>query len=189
MSTEAASVPWTPVQEAELCNLWNAGTSRVDIARIMGKTVNAVKARARKLKLRSDNAFLPWIPYDEKRLAEMWAAGVSTRQIAVTIGLSANAIKAKVKRLGLAPRRHPPRTRVAQRPSWKSYGHRGQSRPPSKPVPMPTTVPEPVTTPVGLLDRTGCAWPVNDGGPFLFCNHPTEGTYCEHHRQRMYRPW
>lgn len=39
-----------------------------------------------------------------------------------------------------------------------------------------------------LADRTGCAFPVNNGGPFLFCNAEVgeQSPYCAHHRQRMY---
>jgi hypothetical protein len=41
------------------------------------------------------------------------------------------------------------------------------------------------STPVGLLDRTGCKWPVTVSGQTLFCNcelHADEKNYCPAHR-------
>lgn len=186
MSTEAASVPWTPEQDAVLRSMWAANATRPEIAAHLGRSLNSVNARSKRLDL------LPkvlWSKEREERLAQLWADHVQDHVIAEMFGLTRSAIKNKVQRLKLPPRHMVRQPQLQKRATWRSYGHRGQVRLPSKPVPMPTTVPEPVTTPVGLLDRTGCAWPVNDGGPFLFCNHPTEGTYCEHHHQRMYRPW
>ena len=45
----------------------------------------------------------------------------------------------------------------------------------------------PDAVPVGLMERTGCAYPVTERGPHLFCNAACEGSYCEFHRQVMYK--
>lgn len=39
---------------------------------------------------------------------------------------------------------------------------------------------------VRLVDCEGCTWPLNDGGPYLFCGHDKFGkySYCEHHHER-----
>lgn len=39
---------------------------------------------------------------------------------------------------------------------------------------------------VRLVDCEGCTWPLNDGGPYLFCGHAKFGkyAYCEHHHER-----
>lgn len=34
------------------------------------------------------------------------------------------------------------------------------------------------------LKRHQCRWPLNDGGPYLFCAAETTGSYCEHHAER-----
>lgn len=36
---------------------------------------------------------------------------------------------------------------------------------------------------VSLIDNTGCWWPLNDGGPYVFCGHARLGSYsyCERH--------
>ena len=59
-------------------------------------------------------------------------------------------------------------------------------KPKAKP-PAPISEP-PQSTPVTLLDREPwqCRWPVNDGGPFLFCGAAKgdyDPTYCQHHRR------
>ena len=48
--------------------------------------------------------------------------------------------------------------------------------------------PLPGTVPVSLEDRTGCAWPVTDRPPHLFCNEPRKPStpYCPHHHS-IYR--
>lgn len=50
------------------------------------------------------------------------------------------------------------------------------------------SIPAPTTAHVTLMERTGCAWPTNDGRPYLFCDASTDGhgSYCPHHRERMY---
>lgn len=37
------------------------------------------------------------------------------------------------------------------------------------------------------LDRGECKWPVNKGGPFMFCAAEAEGNYCNHHFIRSRR--
>ena len=49
--------------------------------------------------------------------------------------------------------------------------------------------PSPLPYGVTLMDRApcGCAWPVNDGSPFLFCNQRRVGgkSYCAEHLGKM----
>lgn len=53
-----------------------------------------------------------------------------------------------------------------------------------------TRRPLPGSNPKTLELRTGCCWPVNDGGPFLFCDDTRDGTsrYCPAHRKIGTRP-
>lgn len=48
----------------------------------------------------------------------------------------------------------------------------------------------PGSSPVPLADRTGCAWPLGDGHPFLFCNLPTDPGrhWCQAHFVMGNRP-
>lgn len=82
------------------------------------------------------------------------------------------------------PRKNPiykkPKAATPRPASWFTRGYRPRRDP-------TVTIPPPDTVFATLELRTGCAWPVNDGKPFLFCDAPTEGSpYCPHHRQRMY---
>lgn len=37
---------------------------------------------------------------------------------------------------------------------------------------------------VTLFENAGCMWPVNDGGPYLFCGHVKfKGSYCQYHHE------
>lgn len=38
---------------------------------------------------------------------------------------------------------------------------------------------------VTMFENTGCMWPANSGGPYLFCGHAKfKGSYCERHYVR-----
>lgn len=43
---------------------------------------------------------------------------------------------------------------------------------------------------VRLEDNNGCSWPLNDGGPYLFCGHGKidKSSYCQHHHDRSKGP-
>ena len=130
-------------------------------------------------------------------MRQMNAAFASEAQMAAALGMTERAVAAKRKRLGL----YSDRKRAAEianatkfrlgmigkkkvkepRPvkhksesaAWLASVSDGRSNP----------FPKPQTTPVELHDVTGCKWPVNDGGPFLFCNAPKDNhNYCDHHR-------
>lgn len=114
---------------------------------------------------------------------------------------SVGQIKAQLKRLGLggtakpaAPARRKPKQ---TQPAPKSDAPAPEAVQPVS-IPRPTPVQAPAAAgPVTLLDRTAaqCCWPVNDGGPFLFCGAPkrqprTERdtaylSYCDRHFRRL----
>lgn len=37
------------------------------------------------------------------------------------------------------------------------------------------------------LGRRQCKWPLNNGGPYLFCAADADGNYCQHHHSRLRR--
>jgi GcrA cell cycle regulator len=144
--------------------------------------------------------------------AEMWNAGISGTVIARTIGASRNAVISKAHRTqdlftarhgagkgirsDLGPRK-PAKGIVFQR-SRKSKQQREAERLlhlERLAMPDPNSYDaERLPHAKTLLDRgpRECCWPVNSGGPFLYCaaeatDGPTEGsrTYCRHHHLRM----
>ena len=128
-------------------------------------------------------------------LRALWASGVTCAQIGKTMGITRNAVIGKVHRLKMQLRRVSPVKRAT--PTTKHARKAPPSLPtimahkaPRLPKPRPEPIPAPVgMAGVGLFDRTGCAYPINDGPGFLFCNHVTGGgSYCQYHKQIMYTP-
>lgn len=153
-----------------------------------------------------------WTEENMAYLQEHYANGETASELAVFFGVTRNAVCGKLARLHIYRPRNPlqgPRA-VRQRPK--------PSKPVTKPVAKPVraiTLPAiapfraastytrgyrprrepkvdiapPPTEHAPLMARTGCAFPVNDGAPFLFCNAALDlpvSAYCAHHRQRMF---
>lgn len=138
---------------------------------------------------------------DKRQLVKFYADDdLSAGAIAKIIGVTRNAIigvvhrsKGKVKLAGGLS--HPPSSRP-RRPK--------KPRPPRRRIVLPPPVdvspvlnketiwqPLPGSQPAGLLQRTGCAFPVQVDGRTLFCNcavKPGTGAYCEPHAKAMRRP-
>lgn len=117
--------------------------------------------------------FHNWTEADHATLRKLWAQGLSGRHIAphLTGNFSKAAIYKRARKLGL-PLREGIRT--------------GR---PQKAVPAPSVA---HVEPLGvvLLERTGCAWPVNNGNPYRFCNdtRKSQSSYCQIHAERMIKP-
>jgi len=123
---------------------------------------------------------------DIEASAKLWKEGLSASQIASRFGVSRNVIvglayrnrdqfPARQKRTLAPVRREPPR--------------------PRKQAPEPTPEPEiPATAydaerlqsakQLHQLSAGECCWPLNTGGPYLFCAAETTGRYCRNHHAR-----
>lgn len=134
----------------------------------------------------------------------------SAGQIAAALGVSRNAVIGVVYRsngaVRLANRRQETGTKRRRRRRARSeHGAKAALvRTKKQPIPMdpaladelensPTWRPLPGSEPVGLLERTGCAWPVTVEGRTLFCNCAIEkgARYCADHaaiHQKRGRP-
>ena len=137
-----------------------------------------------------------WNAENVSKLEKLWAEGYSCSEIAcrISTGITRNAVIGKVHRLKLTPRvmRIPvtPTQRQAKREKKermkknciRSHDIAPVIRFPKAP---PKMIEPPNSAHVTLVNRTGCCWPVNDGGPFLFCNADRHGKsdYCEFHLQ------
>lgn len=153
-----------------------------------------------------------WTPARYAVLEKMWLDGKSAQDIATALGgeISRNAVISKANRTGLAARRSPEATAIAQGAGRRKSGETRAASPkpklaaspgpgakgvggwgvqPGEPVPpyKPGKV-EGDGPPLNLtlleLPANGCKWPVNDGRPhFLFCGHRRLGErpYCRGH--------
>lgn len=116
----------------------------------------------------------PWASAHEDELRRLAVAeGLTNSVIAVRLNAkygtshTKNAIIGKRRRLGLV-----------------------ETRPDAKPAAIDA---KPPGSRVTLLNRTRrqCGWPVNDGGPFLFCGAEKDdpkNSYCAYHRRLASRP-
>lgn len=152
----------------------------------------------------------PWTDERIDVLKARFIKGDTAGEIADYFNITRNAVCGKLARLNLfrkigprpskiakvqlpRPPSESPKSRARRAPSMpeikafrpaKSFTRRYRAR--REPV---MVLPAPVSENVPLLDRTGCAFPVNDGAPFLFCNavrDEPKSAYCAHHRQRMF---
>lgn len=130
-------------------------------------------------------------------LRTMWPTNASLAEIAAAIGTTRKAITGKRQRLGLPPRDPNINAKVGANARW--IKERDAGNPVNKWLPKVTQpwrykrlagaeLLAPDSNPVPLEYRMGCCFPINDGGPFLFCNAPTSADYCEFHKTMMFEP-
>jgi GcrA cell cycle regulator len=123
---------------------------------------------------------------DIEASAKLWKDGLSASQIASRFGVSRNVIvglayrnrdqfPARKKRKLAQVRREPPRARK-QAPQPK----------PEPEIPATAYDAERLQSAKQLhqLSVGECCWPLNTGGPYLFCAAETTGRYCQNHHAR-----
>lgn len=129
-----------------------------------------------------------WLPETVTQLRELWPLGLSHAVMAERLGVSKNAISGKAHRIGLPPRINPafptvpPGTRGER--SHKAPEPEGKPllaidrKPPEAPKSRPGVALPQLYQPV-----RECAWPLNSGRPWKFCEAPTVPgrMYCGDH--------
>lgn len=93
---------WTEGEHLMLEQMVDSGVSEADMARILDRSVLAIRSKrfTRDLRIR-----LPWTPKDEQQLRDFVAVGLSLTQISRRTGRSVQAIRRAIDRLNL--RREP----------------------------------------------------------------------------------
>ena len=123
---------------------------------------------------------------DIEASAKLWSEGLSASQIASRFGVSRNVI------VGLAYRnrdRFPSRQKRKPAPRREPRRRLREQAPELKAEPeLPATAydAERLTHAKLLHELTAgeCCWPLNTGGPYLFCAAETTGRYCRNHKSR-----
>ena len=186
---------WTPYRIEKIRAMWVAGRTAADIGAAINVGRNAVIGKIYRMGLsrtKKPRAPKPHTPqtfrnkttsvWTDDRVAEMRRMWMDhpTTEIAAAIGMTASAVMHKAHRLRLHNKNQlATQNRHMARRSAEKHS---PGRPPTYARIVPVA---PDMRPVTLFERTGCAFPINDGGPFLFCNHATAETYCEFHKRVM----
>lgn len=188
------------VDIARASTLWREGKTRVEIAERFGVTDSVMKHVVRKNRdhfphrerqLTHDDM---WSDDELKQASDMWKRGDSAEIIADRFGVARNTIfgLAQRKRDWFPARQHGGRT-VARRNSTPSERVEIAKR---QAAAFRSTVLKPVklndydaarlphAKELSDLTKCECKWPLNDGGPFLFCAEVATGDYCRSHHAR-----
>lgn len=185
--TKLNRIDWTSERLSALEAMWCKGQSAAKIGKAVGASRNAVMRRVNRLGLTRHgrkNAVeraLPWSDDAIDTLRRVWLTARAD-EIASMLGRTVSAVEKMGHRLKLPNKNRNPFGR-------KLTGFTFRARKVRSPVSKVRVLPEPPPMrPVDLFARTGCCFPVNDGGPFLFCNNSKErGDYCSYHHQVMRR--
>lgn len=207
-----SSCDWTQAMDAELLRLGKTDMRFVRIAECLNAkfgtalTKNAVIGRHRRLTQSARTGVDFWKPEVDKALRAAHAEGLTSRGVAdrltcqFGVRYSHQRVERQIRLLGLASLKRPPRfatgAKTAPKPKPPEI-----AKPAAAPAPKPQRVkvfggPElipakPVT--LAVRRRHQCAWPLNDGNPFLFCGaskmqrqslDEPEYAYCPHHQWR-----
>lgn len=192
---------WTPAEDAQLKHLFEVERKSSTEIDLPGRTLIAVKNRIQSLDLKWSGVRNAWTAEEDKQLRQLWVVeGLSAGQIEKRMpGRERNAIIGRARRQGFTRVDGGEATRAQQHVKpFKPIAERRPSRPrnmirfgsltiPKSIISAKAPAPErPVVNPVTLLDRRPeqCGWPINDGGPFLYCGAPKatgHKRYCSTH--------
>ena len=205
---------WTDADNSAIARGLKADTSYLDIADSLGRSRQAVKAQARKLRInKAKPVGAPGSWHDDRvdLLKLLWAEGLSASQIAGRLGhVTRNAVIGKVHRLGLQSRVTKARKKNAPRRATprdsKTYDNNGLSRKRktltasnrytigvgnprlvAEPMPMPTPTEMDIPR-IKFADVTDalCKWIVTTSGPAMCCGDTSvpNKPYCLGHLER-----
>jgi hypothetical protein len=183
---------WSLETRSYALELRKQGETYVKIAEILGKGSKAVETYLLRVQRLTGFIVTPprnptkyrnvfWNKERKDNLLVLLESGKSRSEAGTALGVSRNAVTSVVDRMRLAG------VTVKCNPAGSRVGGHMKSTAPR----LPRHTEHPPMTPVGLLDRTGCAFPTNNGGPYLFCNNHIHGQspYCEFHGNLMFKSY
>ncbi|PDT42020.1 MULTISPECIES: GcrA family cell cycle regulator [Sinorhizobium] len=129
-------------------------------------------------------------PVDIEAASKLWRDDLSASQIASRFGVSRNVI------VGIAfrnraffpekQRSRSTRPEKAACPPRKVETRKLYTPHEAEPIPVSNYDAKRLPYAKHLVDLLPgeCKWPLNNGGPYLFCAAKTAGKYCQHHQSR-----
>lgn len=95
---------WSAEQTQETKKLWADGMSAGEIAKITGRTRNAILGRLHRLKNASTNSNAFWTPQMVEELKQYRSQGLTSHQIGELLGKTPKAVVAACSRYNVGPR-------------------------------------------------------------------------------------
>jgi GcrA cell cycle regulator len=193
---------WTDEKIEQLKELYAAGHSCSVIAERLRTTRNSVIGKVHRLKLTPRfTVQFQWSYQKIEQLRNLCATSLTYEGLAKTLGCSESSVARKLAALGwreyklkeIRPEpieRRPLDPKVFARktkpktPSPHLCGEKDYSRSiRRRQLGWFRALPD--TTPVGIVEVTGCRFPVTEDSPFLFCDAPrfTKASYCGYHQR------
>jgi DNA-binding CsgD family transcriptional regulator len=90
---------WTNEDDKKLIYYWNSDMETKKIARILKRSVIAVRRKAKSLKLKKRRITIPWKPIEVEMLIEMNKQGKTDEEIAYELGRSYGSVNSKREHL------------------------------------------------------------------------------------------
>lgn len=192
MAENVYGLHWSNERVAELRRLFYEGRNKVQIAKTMGTTRDAVSKKMSRLGLNRSIQFQVWTDERVEELKRLFDEKLSAAETATKMGggLTRLSIIGKWHRLGLkrgrkGTYRKPSEPTKARKPticsfsSWSSFSV--ESKPQIIPVEPEVDV-VPLHIPFDELSSKNCHWPYGNGPSFTFCGcDVVSGPYCNAH--------
>jgi GcrA cell cycle regulator len=189
---------WTEQEDQILADMRADKRSSKEISARLGRSVDAVLDRAKRLSLPRMVEINDWTGEMVSELRKLWAYGISASRIGKTLGVTKNAVVGKAHALGLPGRKsggrkgmhgRPVKVRAAKKPVPNKTAPPMETAPPPVPV-FSDTSNNPTILTIGMHQ---CRFPLwgHHERPTInspFCGLPVKAgvSYCPAHAAKMF---
>lgn len=192
--------PWTEAENDLVSSMWMRGHGGVAIAAALQRTRSGVMGKLMRLGLlnggdwakRQPSKLAPskpkaWTAEERENLRKLYASGITYIEIADALNRPRGSVSHQIRTLGISGIKGERAANHSIARYAKSKAAERNAQCSMAALPKSRIVPG--STPVNLFERTGCCFPVNGGGPYLFCDVPLadHGSYCAAHKPYMVR--
>lgn len=191
---------WTQERIEQAGKMWRDGMTASHIARVMGVTRNGIISKARDNRDLFPPKQAPRITVDLEGIAKLWNAGTKAAEIAEVFGVKPGYVRGLASsNRDLFTRKHggtltrKPRSEQAPKPRARrkaitSVWQRSDPSVPRADLYKPIELDEYELTllpGVGMMENTGCKYPLTERGPHRFCGCEASGSWCSYHAEKI----
>jgi len=191
---------WTQERIEQAGKMWRDGMTASHIAKVMGVTRNSIVSKSRDHRDLFPPKNAPRIKVDLEAISRLWNAGSKAKDIAEVFGRRADHVRSLakehrsmfvVKKGGTLTRK--PRSEQAPKPRARrkaitSVWQRSDPSVPRADLYKPIELDEYELTllpGVGMMENTGCKYPLTERGPHRFCGCEASGSWCSYHAEKI----